>query len=72
MKQRVEPKDIMRMKARLGGSERGRGKAQGVRDGERETETGRKHNSESKTKCCQGVRSSSCWKTHLWIHNLTE
>ena len=43
MKQRVEPKDIMRMKARLGGSERRRGKAQGVRDGERETETGRKH-----------------------------
>ena len=45
MKQRVEPKDIMRTKGKLGGSERGRGKGQGVRDGERKTETGRKQNS---------------------------
>jgi len=37
MKQRVEPKDIMRMKARLGGSERGRGKSTGCeRWGERD------------------------------------
>lgn len=64
----TEPKDIMRTKGKLGGSERGRGKGQGVRDGrERNWE---KAELRMEDKVLPGSKEVKLWKTaHLRIHS---